>query len=175
MNTNKQSAKRSKQDKKSSWGMRIFYVLMLVLMLSSSVIRIAGASRHSQGEATLTPQVNSAGNGSTDRVFVFHKEEGDAGTCADLVIPAAGSGVYSNCGTDVEKQYDLSDTERTQLDNWIQQFQPVNYDHTDPSQVGNITTQFYLNGQGSQVASKTDVQEMLQFADTLVVNIRTQP
>ena len=156
--------------------MRIFYVLMLVLMLSSSVIRIAGAGRHSQGEATLTPQVSPAsGGGTAARVFVFHREDSRNGTCADLVIPAAGSAIYSNCGAGVEKQYDLSDTERTQLENWIQQFQPVNFDQIDPSQAGNVTTQLYFNGQGSQAASNTDVQAMLQFADTLVVSIRTQP
>jgi hypothetical protein len=81
MNTNKKSTKgsqkkNSKQDKNSSGTMKIVYVLMLVLMLSSSIIRIAGASRHNQSRSTPTPQVNPASSGWTaPRELVFHREQ----------------------------------------------------------------------------------------------------
>jgi hypothetical protein len=134
--------KSSKNDKNSSGVMRIFYVLMLVLMLSSSVIRIAGARHHPQPAATSTLQVNPIAGGGTaaTRIFVFREEDSGSGICEDLVIPATGSAVYSNCGNGVEKQYTLSDSERSQLQGWITQFQAVNYDHTDHSQAGDVTT-----------------------------------
>ena len=181
MSTNKQttnhnSQKRGKQDQKFSKTTKSFYVLMFLLIISSSFIRIAGASRHPQGGATPAPQINSVGSGGTAaRVFVFHKGDSSSGMCEDLVIPATGSAVYSNCGSDVEKQYALSNTERGQLQRWIEQFQPVNYDHNDKNQTGNVTTQLYLNGRGSQAASDTDIQSMVQFAETLAAKIAFQP
>lgn len=151
-------------------------MLMLVLLLSSSLIRIAGASHHPTSGVTPTLPVISAGDGGTAaRVFVFHTEDIGAGTCTDLVIPAAGSAVYSNCGNGIDKQYDLSETERAQLDRWIQQFQPVNYDHSDPSQSGKTNSQLYLNGQGDQAASEADIQSMVQFSERLAVEIVAQP
>jgi hypothetical protein len=180
MKTNKKStpnhSKQSKQEKNSSGTMKIFYVLMLVLMLSSSIIRITGASRHTQGGGTPFPQVSLGNNGGTAaRVFVFHREDSGVNVCEDLVITSSGNAVYSNCGNGMEEQYVLGDTERSQLDNWIQQFQPVNYNHTDPPQVGNVTNQLYLNGQGSQQASESDIRKMIYFAETLAAKISAQP
>jgi len=172
MKTNKKSTtrnhpKQSKQDQNSSKTIKFFYVLMFLLIVSSSFIRVAGASRHPQS-VTPTPQVNSAGNGGTaTRVFVFHREDTRVGTCADLVIPAVGSAVYSNCGKGIETQYNLSNSEHAQLQAWISQFQPINNEHS----VDSISTQLYLNGQGNQAASETDIQSMVHFAETLAVNI----
>jgi hypothetical protein len=158
--------KNNKKDKNSSGVMRIFYVFMLVLMLSSSFIRIVGASRHQS--ATPVPQANPASDGETAaRVFVFHQEDSKAGTCADLVTPAEGSAVYSDCGQGNEKQYDLSDAELAQLQDWISHFQPINIERSADS----ISTQLYLNGQGNQAASDTDIQSMLKFADTVIAKI----
>ena len=175
MNTNKQSAKRRRQDKNSSGVMRIFYVLMLVLMLSSSIIRIAGANRNAQSGAMLTPQVNSTGSGSTARAFVFHKVDSISGTCVDLVISAMGNAVYSNCGHGGEKQYDLNNSELLQLQKWIKQYQPVNYDHTDNALAGIVTTQLYLNGQGNQQASNVDTQHIIEFAIAMAAKVAMRP
>ena len=175
MNTNKQSAKRSKQDKNSSGVMRVFYVLMLVLMLSSSIIRIAGANRITHSGAMLTPQVNSTGSGSTARAFVFHKVDSISGTCVDLVISAMGNAVYSNCGHGGEKQYDLNNSELLQLQKWIKQYQPVNYDHTDNALAGIVTTQLYLNGQGNQQASNVDTQHIIEFAIAMAAKVAMRP
>ena len=182
MKANQQPTKRGQQknsqnNKNSSGVMRIFYVVMLVLLWSSSITRIAGANRHaSQSGATPTTQVSPVGGGGTAaRVFVFHQENSGTGTCEELVIPATGSAVYSNCGKGVEKRYNLSDSERRQLQSWIQQFQPVNYDHTDKNQAGNVTTQLYLNGQGAQQANDTGTQQMVDFATSLTAKIASQP
>jgi hypothetical protein len=168
--TQRSQQKNNKQDKNSSGVMRIFYVFMLVLMLSSSFIRIAGASRHHS--ATPVPQANPASSGGTaTRVFVFHQDDSKAGTCADLFIPAEGSAIYSDCGQGNEKQYDLSDAELAQLQDWITHFQTVNKEHSADS----ISTQLYLNGQGNQAASDTDIQSMLKFADILIAKIISNP
>ena len=167
---NRSQQKNNKQDKNSSGVMRIFYVLMLVLMLSSSFIRIAGARSHQS--ATPAPHANPASSGGTAaRVFVFHQEDSRAGTCADLTIPAVGNAIYSDCGQGIEIQYALSDAESAQLQDWISHFQPVNDKHS----ADNISTQLYLNGQGSQAASDTDIQSMLKFTDILIAKIISNP
>jgi hypothetical protein len=60
MNKNKQinrydSAKRSKTDRSSTGRIRIFYILTLLLIISSVVLRVTGASRRiSSGTTTTT-------------------------------------------------------------------------------------------------------------------------
>jgi len=175
--TTRNNPKQSKKEKNSSGTMKIFYVVMLLLIASSSLIRVAGASRHTpQSGAIPTPQVSPVGgNGTVARVFVFRKEDSGSGICEDLAIPATGDAVYSNCGNGVEKQYTLSDSERGRLQDWIGQFQPVNYDHTDKTRTGDVTTQLYLNGQGSRRAGDADTQHMIDFATALVAEIAVKP
>ena len=179
MNTKKQPTGRQKQkpEKNSAGTMKFFYLLMLVLIASSSVISIAGArGRASHAAETPTAESNPAsGVGTAARVFVFHRGGLGSGTCDDLTITAKGNAVYSNCGNGVERQYSLSETELAQLSSWIGQFRAVNYDHTDKTRAGNVTTQLYLNGQGGQQAGEADTQKMIDFGITLAAEIASQP
>jgi hypothetical protein len=181
MSTHKQSTKdsgkkNSRQDKNSSGTMKIFYVFMLALLLFSSIIRITGASRRNKSASTPAPQAGPvSGGGTAALAFVFHREVSGSGACTDLVIPTKGSAVYSNCANGAEKQYDLSDVERSQLGRWRAQFQPVNYEHTDTSKNGDLTTRLYLNGLGNQAASDSDIQAMIDFARELTAKIGSQP
>ena len=181
MNTNKQSKKRNhqnpgKKEKNSSRTMKFFYALMLLLIASSSLIRIAGASRrNTQEKKTPTPQVLPAGGGSTAaRVLVFHRESTGANLCEDLVITAAGNAIYSTCGNGAEKQSALSETERVQLQSWIEQFQTVNYDYSDTAQADAITTHLFLNGQGSRQADDAETQQIIDFAAVMATKIASQ-
>lgn len=181
MKTNKQSnhnrPKQNKQGKSSSGTMKIFYIVMLLLIASSSLIRFASAGlRNRQGVATPTSESVPVGSGGTAaRTFVYQRVGDGSSECIDLTITATGNAVYSNCGKGVEKQYALSDTERANVQGWIKQFQPVNYDHTDETQAGNVTTQLYLNGQGSQQADDAAIQRMIAFAETLAAKLAAQP
>jgi len=173
--------KTNKEDKNSSGVMKIFYVFMLLLLLSGSLARFAGARRgpSNTSKAAVTPLPQSTPinvGGTAARMLTFHLEDGNPGDCQDLTVPAAGSAVYSNCGSGLEKQSALSDSEQAQLQTWIKEFQPIHYDHTGPTQqAGNETVQLYLNGQGSQQATALETQEILGFASSLAARIASQP
>lgn len=76
--------------------MRIFYILMLLLVLSSSVLRITGVNRRTiPGQKTLALQTGVIrGGGAAARVLVFHQEDEKLGACEDLVITGAGEAIY---------------------------------------------------------------------------------
>lgn len=74
----------------------------------------------------------------------------------------------------MEKQYALSDKERAKLQGWIKHFQPINYDHSDQIQTGDLTTQLYLNGQGNQPANDLATQQIIDFAESLATKIASQ-
>lgn len=160
---NRNSQARVEQVSKSAGVMRFFYVLMLLVTVLSLVLRVSNARRFS------TP---SPGGNTAARVLVFHREEGNL--CEDLVITAAGDAIYSKCGNSTEKQYALSDTERAQLQGWIQGFKPVNYNHKDAAQPGAPAVQFYLNGSGDQQPGESEIQTLIAFAEMLDAKIASQ-
>lgn len=162
--TNLSQQKNSKRETNSSSKMRFFYIVMLLLTIFSLFLRVSGVGRAARTQT-------NAGNAA--RVLVFHHR--DASLCEDLTIIAAGNVVFSNCGNGVEKQYVLSSTERTQLKGWIEKYSAVNYDHNDKTQVGVLTDQLYLNGQGKQQADNVETQQMIGFATTLATKIASQP
>jgi len=173
---NRNKRKANKPEKSNSGAMKIFYIFMLLLLLSGSLIRFASASRNnSQSKGTPTSQIIPGVGSTAARLLSFHREDSQAGTCRELVIPASGSAVYSDCGTGPEKQYDLSEAERTELQGWIEQFQPINYDHADQTQPGGVSTQMFLNGRGSQPADAMETLQIINYADALAAKIASQP
>jgi hypothetical protein len=161
--TNRTYPKNNKSEPKSSGRMRYFYILMLLLTILSLVLRVSGARRGTTGQLA---------GGTTARALVFHLDDGTS--CEDLVVTAAGEAVYSDCGNGTEKQYALNSSEREQLQAWVQQYSPVNYDHASPAQDGASKTQLYLNGRGSRQASEADIQKFVDFAETLDSKILSQ-
>lgn len=156
--------------------MKFFYALMLLLILSSSIIRFAGArSQPAQTAETPVPQNDSgAGGAATARILVFHRENSGTNSCEDLSITTMGDAVYSNCGQGAEKQYVLNDTERTQLSKWDGQYMPINYDKSNDTQTGNETIQLYLNGTGTKQATDTETQQIIDFAEALAKKVASQ-
>jgi hypothetical protein len=149
---------KSKKGESSAAGkMRVFYILVLLIMIFSLFARVSGARRSSTGQVS---------SGTAARVLVFHHK--DESLCEDLTISAAGNAVFSNCGNGIEKQYVLNSSERSQLQGWIDTYSAVNY---DPAQGGGSTTQLYLNGRGNQQASDADIQQMTDFATQLAEKI----
>ena len=167
--TNRKNQERGKQEMKSSRTLRIFSIVMLLLLALTSFGRITSANRRSSPSG-LTP----TGQGLLARVLVFHREDRGSSWCEDLLISAVGDAVYSRCGNGVEKQYALNETERQQLQSWIQEFRAVNYDHNDMSQVDGSKTQLFLNGQGTQRATDAETQQMIDFITALDKKIASQ-
>jgi len=157
--------------------MKFFYVLMLLLIASSSMIRFAGARRQSpQSTDTPAPESVPVRNGGTAaRALAFHQEDSTTNACEDLTITSLGSTVYSNCGHGVEKQYVLSEAEQMQLNNWVGQFKQINYDHTDNAQTSTIATQLSLNSHGVILTNDTETQQIIDFAKSLIAKIASQP
>jgi hypothetical protein len=167
MNKNPQSKNRndqsnSKRETKSSGRLKFFYILMLLLTIFSLVLRVSGARQGTTARAS---------GGTAARVLVFHLEE--TNSCEDLVITSSGA-VFSNCGNGIEKQYALNASERAQLQAWVEQYSPVNYEHNNPSQVSVSKTQLYLNGRGNRQAGEADIQQLIAFAEALASKIASQ-
>jgi hypothetical protein len=164
-----------KQKRGSNNLSKFFYLVMLLLILTSSFVRISGSNRRKNSASqTATPASLASGTGTAARLLVFHDENASSGTCEDLVIDTNGNAVYSNCGQGIEKQYALDNSEQTLLASWVQYYQPINYDHTDPATSGNVTIQLYLNGQGSHLAGDSATQQLSEFAKTLAGKIASK-
>jgi hypothetical protein len=175
--TKRKTQKHDKQEKKTSGIMKFFYIVMLFLMVSIGAIGILGSiSNTSQNANTPAPQsIPVSGGGTSALVLIFHQENSSSGQCVDLTITFTGSAVYSDCSKDVNTRYTLSASEQTQLHGLINQFQPINYDHTDKTQAGNVTNKLYLNGQGNQQAGNVNTQQIINFATALTTKIASQP
>lgn len=156
--------------------MRIFYILMLLLIISSAVIRITGVSRPiTPGKEAPTQQVGTGnGEGLAARVLVFHREGSGVNPCEDLVIAASGNAVFGNCGNGMEKQYALNEEERVQLQTWLEKLKAVNYEHKDETSASGVKIQLYLNGRGNRQASDSEIQQLVAFADGLAAKIIAQ-
>jgi hypothetical protein len=164
LSANRDYQKNGKRELNSAGKMRFVYVFMLVLTIFSLFLRVSGTGRgRAQGTSV----------GTASRVLVFHSKDGSV--CEDLVITATGSAVFSDCGNGREKQYALNSSERAQLQNWIDQYSPVNYDHNDPAQAGRSTTQLYLNGRGKQQPGNAEIQQLTKFATNLATKIDSNP
>ena len=155
MHRNNQKNNKSKTD--SSGKLRVLSIVVLAIMIFSLFLRVSGAGRSTRAQTS---------GGTTARVLVFHYEEGSS--CEDLTVTATGNAVFSNCGNGIEKQYDLNNSERSQLQSWLDTYSPVNY---DPTPAGGATTQLYVNGRGSQQASDAEIQQMTAFAIQLAEKI----
>ena len=178
MDTNKRNRNNHKGEQKPSAIMKFFYLIMLLLIVSTSILSLAGANHrnaNAQSAAVPTPNNPPVGGGTSALVLVFHREASSSGQCVDLTITFAGSAVYSDCNKGVNARYMLSASEQAQLHDWINQFQQINYDHTDKTQAGNVTDKLYLNGQGSQQAGDANTQQIMDFAMTLATKIASQP
>jgi len=174
MDTNKQSSKQNshKEEKDSSGIMKFFYLVMLLLIASSSVLSVLGSRRRASASSisvTSTPDNIPVSGGMAAISLKFHREDSETKLCEDLVITSAGDAIYSDCNAGTNNRYRLNDTERTQLDGWLQSFKQINYDNA--GQQGKMNIQLFLNGQGSQVASDTNIQQLIVFVEALSAKV----
>lgn len=161
---------------------KVFYLIMLLLILSSSFIRISGANRRKTA-ASKTPTPTSAadtggtipGVGETAAISLsFHYEDSEASTCEDLTIASNWNVVYSDCTHGIYREYTLTSSEQTLLQDWLDYFQQVEYDHPLVSQTGSTDTQLFLNGVGTHPADDAANQQIENFAKDLVSKIIEQ-
>jgi hypothetical protein len=155
MHRNDQKRDKGKTD--SSGKLRVLSLVVLAIMILSLFLRVSGVGRGTRAQPS---------GGTAARILVFHYEE--AGSCEDLTVTATGNAVFSNCGNSIEKQYVLNNSERSQLQSWLDTYSPVSY---DPTPAGGATTQLYLNGRGNQQASDAEIQQMTGFAMQLAEKI----
>jgi hypothetical protein len=177
MDVNKQFPVRHdhKQEKDSAGIPKFIYLMMFLLVGSSGVIGIAGI-RQPMVRGVVAPPADNipVSEGGAARILVFHLEESGSGLCGDLTVTAAGNALYSSCDNSVEKRYVVSETEHAQLQNWMEQFQAVDFDHSSKTGTDYKTVQLYLNGQGTRQASDAETQQLLDFATALAAKIASQ-
>jgi hypothetical protein len=155
---------------------KFIYLVMFLLIGSSSVIGIAGIHQPLVRGVAIPPadSISASEEGAAPRVLMFHLGESGSGLCENLTVTTAGNAFYSSCDTSTERQYILSSMENAQLQNWVKQFQAVDFDRSSKTGTGNKTVQLYLNGQGSRQASDAETQQLVDFATTLAAKIASQ-
>jgi hypothetical protein len=181
MSSKKKSSQSTgnKKGKKSGTGTsnvsKVFYLIMLLLILSSSFIRIMGSNRRKSATKTPTPTSAAAGVGEMPALTLsYHYEDTVGKTCQDLTISAIGKAVYSDCLKGTNKDYTLSSSEMSLLQGWSGHFQTIQYDHPLLTKTGKVDTQLFLNGTGSTQADDNVDQRIENFAKDLIDKITAQ-
>ena len=171
----KKAGKSQKKGTGVSNVSKIFYLLMLILILTSSFVRISGSNRRKSASKTPTPTSAPAGVGEMPALILsYHHADGGAKVCQDLTISSIGNAVYSNCLNNTNQQYSLSASEMSLLQGWMDYFQTIQYDHPLVTKTGNMDTKLFLNGVGTTQADDAADQRIENFAQNLIDKIAAQ-
>jgi hypothetical protein len=102
-----------------------------------------------------------------DSLLVWERTGGIAGFCDKIVVQTSFDVTVFNCRGDVETIFPLTETQRGQLNGWLQTYQPIGYVQADPPAADQMTISLSLAGKGNQKADDETVQLILQFASDL--------
>jgi hypothetical protein len=137
---------------------------MLLLILTSSFVRISRSNRRSNVATTTSTAGLVSGMDASARVLTFHDEDPASGICGDLVVTATGEAVYTDCILGTEKQYAFNSSEKSLIRSFLEYYQPIN-DHKDGStETGSEIFDLYLNGQGVNAADAAAVKQLETFS-----------
>ncbi|MBI5934548.1 MAG: hypothetical protein HY867_12660 [Chloroflexi bacterium] len=100
-------------------------------------------------------------------LLAWERTGGIAGFCDKVMIDAAYQVAVYNCRGDVESTFALTETQRAQLDGWLEAYQPIDYIQADPPVPDAMRVTLSLTGRGSEAADDAAIQAILQFASDL--------
>lgn len=163
--------------------MKPFRLSMLPLtMILIPILLLAACAPVPATEADMPqPSPNAATEISLLPVFVLTWERigGFAGFCDKVVVYESGSATIANCKGDIETTLRLTDTQREQLDGWLQTLQPIDYIQSDPAVADAMTISLFFAGNGAQPADEQTIGLISQFASELaaqaVFNLQAPP
>jgi hypothetical protein len=111
-------------------------------------------------------------------VLDWNRVGGIAGFCDEVTVYLTGDYLVSNCKTASPTPAatpqptlppHLNTTQLEQLYNWYDNLKSFEYDYTDPAVSDAMTTRFTFVGQGDQAAADADIQAIIDFASSLLV------
>jgi hypothetical protein len=116
--------------------------------------------------ASLVYQESQAGRSSAAQglAFSWHREGGIAGFCDDLGVYMTGFAIANSCKGGAIPTYRLTADELKTLYGIVDRVQRFEYEQTDPAAADGMTQHLVFEGLGSQVASGSDQQAVLELA-----------
>jgi hypothetical protein len=99
-------------------------------------------------------------------VLTWERTGGFAGFCDKVIVYASGSVNVSSC-TDWETNFQLTEAQRIQLDNWLQTFKPVEFNQSDPAVADAMSFHLFMAGNGAQEADEETTRLIFKFAAEL--------
>jgi hypothetical protein len=101
--------------------------------------------------------------------LAWHREGGLAGFCSDIMVYTYGAVLATDCTVEPAetRSLQLESAQLEQLYAWLDEFQSIEVDQTDPATADAMTEELLLNGTGSQLADEADQQSLIDFVMTL--------
>lgn len=99
-------------------------------------------------------------------VLTWERTGGFAGFCDKVIVHASGSVNVSSC-TGWETNFQLTEAQRIQLDDWLQTFKPVEFNQSDPAVADAMSFHLFMAGNGAQEADEETTRLIFQFAAEL--------
>jgi hypothetical protein len=100
-------------------------------------------------------------------LLTWGRSGGFAGFCDQIVIRSNFEVAVSNCKSEADTRFQLTESQIAQLNDWLDRYQPIDYTRSDPATADAMTVSLTLAGRGDQVASDEVVQNVLWFASEL--------
>lgn len=100
-------------------------------------------------------------------LLMWERTGGIAGFCDRVAIDAAYRVSVYNCRGEVESTFALTESQRAQMDAWLETYQPIDFTQSDPAVADAMTVTLNFTGRGSEVATDEVIQTMMWFASEL--------
>lgn len=139
-------------------SIRFFPLLILAVLLAACA----------PGGSTDAPLPTSGPKPVTeDALLVWERSGGFAGFCDKVVVQSNFTVTVSNCKSQADVRFPLTESQTAQLKDWLMTCQPINYTQSDPATADAMTVSLTLAGRGSQTASDEVIQTVMWFASEL--------
>ncbi len=112
----------------------------------------------------------------SETVLTWHREGGIAGFCDDLSMTSAGAITGRSCKgnqTEGAMRTSLDADQQAQLQTWLAQFAPVDYQMKDPAQADAMLQTLTFKGQGQSKATPADINALLAWVNEVYSSLKS--
>ena len=137
---------------------RLSFFLIIALLLAACAPVAPTEAVPPQASPTATTEIS---------VLIWNRSGGFAGFCDEVIVHESGSAEVANCKGEARTRIQLTETQRAQLDGWLETLAVIDYEHTDPATADAMTVSLFLAGGGAQQADEEAIGLISQFASDL--------
>ena len=134
------------------------FALIFILLLAACVPAIPTMTFPTPEKPTELPD---------GALLAWERTGGIAGFCDTVTVNASYEAVVADCRGEFETPFALTETQRAQLDGWLDAYQPISYIQADPPVPDAMGLALSLAGRGNEPADGAAVQDILRFASDL--------